>query len=275
MLSETLHRSRNYFFFLCGIFLAFLAGAMLTSKYWFAVVPFTVLLFYFGWQQWQFIFFLLVVSLPWSVEYNFNPSLGTDLPDEPLMWLTAALFISHFFFKPHSTTRTWKHPFAVLLFLYFLWIVVTVPFSTDWVVSLKFLLAKSWYIIAFMLTPLLIFTNTKAVRTTGLLFLFSMLVVTIISLYRHFLLGFSFANINAAVKPFFRNHVNYSAMLVCTIPLLVAAYQLTRKYRLLVVVSIFIVLAALFFSYSRGAWIALLAGVSSYWQRVGTLLRSC
>src|SRR5438552_657966 len=240
MLSETLHRSRNYFFFLCGIFLAFLAGAMLTSKYWFAVVPFTVLLFYFGWQQWEFIFFLLVVSLPWSVEYNFNPSLGTDLPDEPLMWLTAALFISHFFFKPHSTTRTWKHPFAVLLFLYFLWIVVTVPFSTDWVVSLKFLLAKSWYIIAFMLTPLLIFTNTKAVRTTGLLFLFSMLVVTIISLYRHFLLGFTFANINEAVKPFFRNHVNYSAMLVCTIPLLVAAYQLTRRYRLLVVVSIFI-----------------------------------
>jgi len=89
--------------------------------------------------------------------------------------------------------------------------------------------------------------------------------VTIISLYRHFLLGFTFANINEAVKPFFRNHVNYSAMLVCTIPLLVAAYQLTRRYRLLVVVSIFIVLTALFFSYSRGAWISLLVGVSSYW----------
>jgi len=103
MLSGTLHTSRNYFFFLCGIFLAFLAGAVLTSNYWLAAIPFTVLLYYFGWQHWQFIFFLLVASLPWSVEYNFNPSLGTDLPDEPLMWLTAALFIPRFFFKTYST----------------------------------------------------------------------------------------------------------------------------------------------------------------------------
>jgi O-antigen ligase len=265
MHSESLHKSRTYFYFLCAIFLAFAGVAVLTSNYWLAAIPFVLLLYYFGWQHWQLVFFMLVASLPWSVEYNFNPSLGTDLPDEPLMWLTATFFIAHFFFKPYATTRMWKHPFAVLLVLYFLWIIVTVSFSTEWLISLKFLLAKSWYIIAFMLSPLLIFTDAKAVRTTALLFLFSMLLVTLVSLYRHFLLGFTFANINEAVRPFFRNHVNYSAMLVCTIPLLVATYQLTRKYRFFVVGSICMVLTAVFFSYSRGAWIALLAGASSYW----------
>jgi hypothetical protein len=199
-----------------------LIAATITSFYWLFAIPFFILFVYAAWQQWQFVFFLLILSLPWSVEYSFNSSLGTDLPDEPLMLLTAGLLIAHFFYKPYETINEWKHPLTLLLFIYVGWLIVTVPFSTDWLVSLKFLLAKSWYILAFVLAPLIILKDKRSIRITGLAFLISMLCVVIIVLCRHAGSAFRFIGINDAVSPFFRNHVNYSAMLVCIVPVLIA-----------------------------------------------------
>jgi O-antigen ligase len=90
-------------------------------------------------------------------------------------------------------------------------------------------------------------------------------MVTLVSAYRHYELGFTFANINRAVSPFFRNHVNYSAMLVCTLPIWIALFQLSKKNRLVILAAIVIVLIAVFLSYSRGAWLALVIGLASYW----------
>jgi O-antigen ligase len=245
--------------------MACFAAAVLISLYWIAAIPFVFLFFYLGWQQWSFIFFLLIFSLPWSVEYNFNPTLGTDLPDEPLMLLTAGLFIAYWFYKPSDLSSVWKHPLVVLLLLHFGWIIVTVIFSTDWLISLKFLLAKSWYLAAFAFTPILLFKKKKAIRIAAVVFIVSMLIVTAMAVYRHYKLGFTFANINKAVSPFFRNHVNYSAMLVCTVPVLIAIFQLHKKNRFIIFLATGVVLAALFLSYARGAWLALVIGLASYW----------
>ena len=250
---------------LAAAFLTFTIAAAITSLYWLLILPFGFLLFYAGWQQGQIIFYLLIFSLPWSIEYNFNSSLSTDLPDEPIMWLITVLFFAYFLFRPPEIFSNIKHHLIVLLLCCLVWIIVTVPFSTDWVISLKFFLAKCWYLVAFVLAPLLFFANKRTISTAAILFLISMVLVTVISVCRHAFYGFRFANINDAVSPFFRNHVNYSAMLVCTVPVLFAIYQLNRKYRSLIIATTIIVLTALFFSYARGAWLALIIGVLSYW----------
>jgi O-antigen ligase len=181
------------------------------------------------------------------------------------MWLTTALFLAVFASRPSEIFVRTKHPLIVLLLFNLAWILVTVPFSTDWLISLKFFLAKSWYMVSFVFVPLLIFGNKKSIGYTATLFLASMLSVTLIAVWRHSFYGFRFANINDAVSPFFRNHVNYSAMLVCTIPVLVAFYQLNKKYRSLIIAAIVVALFALLFSYARGAWLALIIGGLSYW----------
>jgi len=246
-------------------FLAFTTIAAITSIYWVLLIPFSFLLFYAGWQHNEIIFYLLILSLPWSIEYSFSSSLSTDLPDEPIMWLTTALFIACFAYKPSEIFSKTSHPLIVLVFCNLLWIFVTIPFSTDWIISLKFFLAKCWYLVAFVFVPLLLFVNKKAIGRSATLFLVSMLAVTVVAVCRHAFYGFTFANINDAVTPFFRNHVNYSAMLVCTVPVLIAFYQLSRRHRSLIVAAMIIVLTALFFSYARGAWLALIIGMLSYW----------
>ena len=71
----------------------------------------------------------------------------------------------------------------------------------------------------------------------------------------HAALGFSFEKVNTALEPFYRNHVNYSALLVFTVPLQIAAIQLakTRNLKLLLVCIFLICCGALYFSYARGA----------------------
>src|SRR5258705_2314747 len=94
-----------------------------------------------------------------------------------------------------------------------------------------------------------------------------MFFVAVIALLRHYNYGFRFANINDAVYPFFRNHVNYSAMLVCTTPILFAFFSSVKKrnWQFFIAGAIIIVLIALAFSYARGAWLALLTGGLAYW----------
>jgi len=258
---------------MAATFVASTIVAIVTSLYWLLVIPFGLLLFYAGWQHRQIFFYLLIIALPWSVEFSFNSSLSTDLPDEPIMWLMTALFVSYVLFKPSEIAAKARHPLVILLLCSLLWIIVTVLSSTDWLISLKFLLAKCWYLVAFVFVPILFFTNKTTIKNTAILFLVSMLSVTILSICRHAFYEFRFANINEAVSPFFRNHVNYSAMLVCTVPILISAYQLNKRYRSLIIPALFIVLIALFFSYARGAWLALLIGLVSYWlMREGKLL---
>ncbi len=209
--------------------------------------------------------YLLIFSLPWSIEYSFNSSLATDVPDEPIMWLTTVLFLAYFFFRPAEIFSKTKHPLVTVLLCSLAWIIVSILFSTDWLISLKFLLAKCWYLAAFVFVPLLFFVNKRSIANTAILFLASMLAVTLISICRHAFYGFTFANINEAVRPFFRNHVNYSAMLVCTVPILISAYRLNKKFRSIIIAAMIVVLIALFFSYARGAWLALIIGSLSYW----------
>jgi len=271
--NTTTYNANRYFVLLSGLFVAGVVAATLSSFYLFAALPFLLLFLYVGWQQRQFIFLLLIFSLPWSVEYSINESLGTDLPDEPLMWFATFLFAAYWIMYPSKIASALKHPLIVVLIFYLGWILITVPFSTNWLLSLKFLLAKGWYVGAFVFLPLVIFKNKKSIKSAALLFLGSMFIVTVVALSRHALMGFRFADINHAVAPFFRNHVNYSAMLVCTVPVLVGTYQLSKRYRLLIFTMTIVVLAALFFSYARGAWLALLAGLLSYWLiRSGRLL---
>ena len=257
--------STNRFVLLGVSFLAFAIVAAISSIYWVLLIPFSFLLFYAGWQHNEIIFYLLILSLPWSIEYSFNSSLSTDLPDEPIMWLTTVLFLAYFVLKPSEIFLKTSQPLIVLLVCNLLWILVTTPFSTDWIISLKFFLAKCWYLAAFVFVPLLIYVNKKAIGRSAILFLVSMLSVTVVAVCRHAFYGFKFANINDAVTPFFRNHVNYSAMLVCTVPVLIACYHLSRRRRSLIMAAMVIVLIALFFSYARGAWLALIIGMLSYW----------
>jgi O-antigen ligase len=263
-----LHREKFLFALFAGLFIVLAGIAVYTEQYLLAAIPFAVLVFYAGWQNQNIVFLALLFTLPLSFEYSFSSSLGTDIPDELLMLFVSGLFIAYWVYSPGAISKNiLKHPLLLLLFISLGWTMITVLFSSQLLISIKFLLAKSWYAGAFIIAPLIIFKEKKFIRIAAITIAGSMFFVAVIALLRHYNYGFRFANINDAVYPFFRNHVNYSAMLVCTIPIMFAFFSRVKKrnQRIFTGGAITIVLIALAFSYARGAWLALLLGVLAYW----------
>ncbi|MBC7946642.1 MAG: O-antigen ligase family protein [Chitinophagaceae bacterium] len=251
-----------------GSFLLCLFGALWFDSYSVLAIPFALLLFLAGWQHVNLIFFLLIASLPFSIEWQVTASLGTDFPDELLMIATAGLFLFYWLYYPRAIDRmSISHPLIVLLVITFIWSALTAFFSTHPLISLKYLLAKCWYIGAFILAPIIVFRTPKNLRLAMIILGSSMTLVVLLTMYRHSAYDFSFSGINPSLKPFFRNHVNYSAMLVCLVPIVFAFYwhATNKALKFFLAGVILMLLAALLFSYARGAWLALLTGGIAYW----------
>lgn len=213
------------------------------------------------------LFLVLLFTIPWSVETTFSNGLGTDLPDEPLMVLLSFCVLALGIMQYRNKEVFYSSWLLLVLFAGFAWMAITVVVSTYFSISFKYFLAKSWYLLAFVGAPIILKGDEKLVKQAAITLFSSMFLATVFALAKHATLGFTFTTVNEALSPFFRNHVNYSALLVFMLPIQVAFFQLataTSRKRLLLL-SIAIVLAALYFSYARGAWLALAAGVAAYW----------
>jgi len=266
--NKVLHKENFLFGFFATFFIGMLAADQLFDLSWLWTIPFGIIVIYFAWQNRNVFFLLLLFSIPFSREYNFSSGLSTDLPDELLMLLVAGLFIPSWVYKPSLISkRTIGHPLIILLMIILAWTAFTVAFSTQPLYSFKYLLAKCWYAGAFIIAPLIIFREKKFITTAAFTLAIAMILVTSFILIRHAQTGFTFASINEAVNPFFRNHVNYSAMLVILIPVIFAFYKASadKFNRHITGAVLVIMLVALFFTYARGAWVALLAGLLAWW----------
>lgn len=263
----TLVVNRIFIFFFSSLLLIAAGCYAYWQEIYFLFVPFVLLMGLALIQHPEYLFYFLMLSIPWSVEYDVTTSLATDLPDEPLMLVGAVAVVFMIVYKSKEFPwRKW-HPLGFIVVLQFLWIIVTTLTSTDFTLSLKYLAAKSWYLLAFLVLPLLLFKEERIFKTAMLLLLSSMLAVMFVTLYRHSPYNFSFENVNDAVKPFFRNHVNYSALLVFMVPIEIAMISIAKSKTTKFIISCLLVftMAALYFSYARGAWLALIAGILAYW----------
>jgi O-antigen ligase len=231
-------------------------------------IPFALLACFWLIENLSWLLFILLIAIPWSIEFRFSQSLGTDLPDEPLMLLTAfttlCVLIAR---RKQLLKKQFVHPLLFILCLQIIWLLVSVVFSTDALVSFKYLLAKGWYLLSFIAAPLLVFRNEVWLKRISIGIAISMLFLVIVTLFRHAFNGLTFATINISLEPFFRNHVNYSAVLVFVIPIFYAAYLLTNKkaFKRLLIAALLILLIAVYFSYARGAWLAIVVGIAAFW----------
>jgi O-antigen ligase len=259
---------RFAFLIFVGCFVLFLIAALYFDNFYLAIAPFLLLLFYWGWQATGSIFLLLLFSLPFSSEFMITSDLGADLPDELLMMLVSFLSLSYWIYHPQAVSRSvTSHPIMIILLISFSWSIFSTIFSNQPIIATKYLLAKSWYFGSFVLGGLIVFRRMQSVIRAGVCLILAMGIVAVIILIRHAEYQFSFFGINNSVLPFFRNHVNYSSMLVCLIPVAFVYWRSVepgfKKNMLAVLLIIF--LTALIFTYARGAWLALVTGIGAVW----------
>ncbi len=255
------------------IFLASGIACILLQDSWLLVIPFAWVLLPVAYHiivvKPENIFWLLCIVLPLSTELNLTPQLGFDFPDELLLLLLTGLAVIKTIHQPSWLPRAFgKSDLFMLVVVQLVWIIVTCLFSVEPLLSVKYLLAKIWYILPFVVLPQVILTSKQNIGKLAICLLVPMLFVVIQALIRHSAYHFSFADVKRAMSPFFRNHVNYSAMLVCLLPVAWCVWKLTPTggfRRLFIFIAILIGITGLLFSYSRGSWIALITGFSAMW----------
>jgi O-antigen ligase len=208
------------------------------------------------------LFWLLMITLPLSTEINFTASLGIDFPDELLMMLLTGMFLVKLIVNKRIFSKNvLLHPIFFLLVLHLTWILISVMFSVDPPLSFKYFIAKSWFIIPFVLLPQLLLNNKRGIQKLLICILLPMMLIVMQSLIRHAQLNFSFEGVKEIYSPFFRNHVNFSAFLACCIPMLWYGNKLTpatSRWKKYIQLSLCFSVAGLVFAYSRGAWLALI-----------------
>ncbi|NJO86714.1 MAG: O-antigen ligase family protein [Lewinella sp.] len=160
------------------------------------------------------------------------------------------------------------HPLALLLYLHLGWMIITTAMSPGIVVSVKFMLAKIWYVAAFFWVPLLFLRGPQTLRRMMWVVFWPLLFVAVQSIIRHSAYGFSFVDQYKTLSPFMRNHVAYAGMLAVFTPWVIYLWWGLPKangWRKLRWVVLLFWLLAVYLSYTRAAYLALLmAGVSYF-----------
>lgn len=239
----------------------------LTSSYLMFAIPFAFLYVILIGLNWKLAWWLLLFTIPVSIQiWFFNDALSTSVPDEPMMWLFLLLFSLLFFKNPKLLPEWWwRHPLVLIIVLQYLWLIVAVVFSEELFISVKFLLAKTWFLISFFVFPIFIFKDKKDFKQAFYLLLVPMLITMIIIFIRHKQLGFNFRKIENAIGELYYNHVDYSTVISMYFPVVLIAYHLTKGkawwIRLIVFVVMFFFLPAIYLTYARAAMIAVVFSV--------------
>jgi O-antigen ligase len=211
-----------------------------------------------------FVAFFAPLSVPLR---EIMPWVSFDmyLPTEPLLFGILILFLLKVIHERKFDRDILTHPVSVAIYINLIWILLTSLTSTMPVVSFKFLLARIWFVVSLYLLTTKIFKSGKKMEQYVWLYLVAFIVVIFYSTYRHW--GFGLFDKQAAhyvVSPFYNDHTSYGAAVAIYLPfaaMFAFAKFYSQKFRSAALVVFAILIMALVLSYSRAAWVSLVAGV--------------
>ena len=220
---------------------------------------------YFALFETEKLFLSLAFLTPLSINIEeYTNAFGLFVPTEPLLfglmlWLSA-LQIKKAFLPAHL----WKSPLIWAILIYFAWLLVSAITSSHPIVSLKFILARLWFIVPMLFFGSYFFQKRKNRLIFIWLFIVASVIVILYTLIHHSFYGFGEKEGHWVMSPFFKDHTIYGAIVALILPLAVGLYVYKKHDPLLqltLISLITIILIGLVLSYTRAAWLSVLASV--------------
>ncbi|NBV14473.1 MAG: hypothetical protein EBS07_10460 [Sphingobacteriia bacterium] len=211
-------------------------------------------------QLWQLGFF----TMPLAIEAReFIETASLSIPSDLIAACLMGLFILRNLNEPKIQWRFLKHPISLLLIAWLSWMLITVPYSTMPMVSLKFFINALWYVIAFYTISGMFFKDESDILSFFTISAPPLIAVVLFSLILHGLEGFTHEASYVISRPFYHEHTVYGGSITLFFPgflLLAFCNWIHWKWRLFFKISTLILGLGILFSYTRGAWLGLLGG---------------
>ena len=222
---------------------------------------------------------LLLVPLSVNLSEFGLTSIGWYMPTEPMLFALLLVFVGRLASGQWPPWSFLRHPMTWVIGLGLLWMGVTIIPSSHLVVSLKAWVARTWFVVAFYVLVSEWFRHDAKAKHRFIAFLVMPLTVVIAyTMIRHGQYGFSKASGHWVMKPFFKDHTSYGAVLAMLLPPAIAmmwrAQQSTLSRVLWFLASIWLAIGTIF-SFTRAAWVSLAAtGALWIWMLLGLRLRA-
>ncbi len=213
----------------------------------------------------QFTFLLLFLLTPLSVNIEeYVNGFGLFVPTEPLLFgLMLLLLFQQIKYKVFPDF-IWKNAIVWAIGLYLLWVLFTSITSDLPLVSFKFLLARLWFMIPMLFYGSRVFLSEKNIKTFLWFFTIGMTIAMVYTVFMHASYAFGEKESHWVMWPFFKDHTIYGAMTAFLVPIIFGIY-FSKKHppliQAILMVLIAINLIALFFSYTRAAWLSIIASL--------------
>jgi O-antigen ligase len=249
------------------LFFSILLGIGAYYKFLFiAILPLVILLAWWSIKRLDLFIGFILLTVPLSInlqEFGVT-SLGLYLPTEPLLFVALIIFLFRFFKGWPVDRRLFSHHISIIICLMMVWMAITTVTSYDPLVSLKFMTSRSWFIVGFFFFLGHIMLHKPEFREHMiLLLLFPLSIVVVYTVIRHSGYDFSKHAGHWMMKPFFKDHTSYGAVLAMMLPPSIALLLKKDRptlSRLLIAIATGIIAIGLVLSFTRAAWISL-AGV--------------
>jgi O-antigen ligase len=270
LLQITSFDKEKWFYTASFFIISCIVGAILVDNLHILLLPVCVIGLALFMDDYRPLYLLLLAVIPFSAEFYFEGvGLGTDLPSEPLMILLTGFVLFTWMRRKFSLPKYYiTHIVMILLVMHILWFFVTVINSTYPINSIKVFLSKIWYILPFLIMPLMSYgKNGDIIQGYRVLFKFLLFSVCIV-LIRHAFSGFTFASSYDVVRPFYRNHVAYASIIVVCLPF-VWAFAKTKvldgKKPTAMWFCFWLFVVAIYFSFTRAAILSMIFAFIAYY----------
>lgn len=254
-------------FYAIGIaFLAcFLTGVYFNNLYIAALPAFLLFIWLLITQTKQMLFFT-VFAVPLSIPVNdIGSGFGMSFPTEPIIIIVFFGVILKLINGATFDKKILFSALSIIIGVDLLWTLITSISSSMPLVSFKFLLSRTWYIVIFYFLFATFFKQSKSIKLFIWLLGVSISLLAVYTIYNHskgsFTRGFAYA----AMQPFLPDHGMYAALVAFLIPpffvFAIWGFHLKQGVpaRIIAfVITLFLTLAVIL-SYTRAAWLSLVA----------------
>ncbi len=274
-------RIPRYFYPVTAGYATLLAISFYFEFPWLALAPFVVGIAWLAFHRLDALMLLIVACVPLSLsleELDIG-GIGVYLPTEPLLAGVLVLFVTKATYGWPVGQEILKHPLSRWVQCSLIWMGLAAIVSSHPLVSFKFLTARLWFVVGFFWVLSEMFRVQKAQRHQFIFaYAFPLCIVIIYTMVRHAGFGFEKDAGHWVMKPFYKDHTSYGAVLAMVIPPMVALLTWKRFsafVKAVVGLGLTVLCIGLVFSYTRAAWVSL-AAVTILWglMKVGVQLKT-
>lgn len=211
-----------------------------------------------------FIVFMTPLSL--NLEDLAIGGIGMYIPTEPLMFGIMLLYFFKTLLHSKINKKLIFHPVSLAIFINLIWIFITSVTSEMPIVSFKFLLARLWFVVCFYFIGVQLFKKINNYKTFFWAYIIPLSGIIIYAFLRLASYGFEEQPAHWVMEPFYKDHTSYGAILALYFPVLFIFINKRNpnhvKWFGWLLIGVYII--GLIFSYTRGAWVSLIASLALY-----------